>query len=98
MVPSHWVPWQKTATKWTKTQFSQGHFVRKPVWIHPQMEGGGGVNVEGGGGGGRLCEILAKWGVGVNPHRGVNPREYGSIKYWGIRYSKHGKVLMFGKV
>ena len=38
----------KTATKWTKTQFGQAHFVRKPVWIHPQMEGGGGggVNVK----------------------------------------------------
>ena len=22
------------------------HFVRKPVWIHPQMEGGGGVYVK----------------------------------------------------
>ena len=41
----------------------------------PRWRGGGGVNVEGGGG--RLCEILAKWGVGVSPHRGVNPREYG---------------------
>ena len=34
-------------------------------------------SADGGGGGGRLCVILAKWGVGVNPHRGVNPREYG---------------------
>ena len=38
-----------------------------------------------GGGGGRLCEILAKWGGGggVYPHRGINPREYG-IVIWKI--------------
>ena len=35
--------------------------------------------VNDGGGGGRLCEILAKWGVGVYPDRGVNPRGYGTL-------------------
>ena len=38
----HRTGWRKTATKWAKIQFGQAHFVRKPVWIHPQMEGGGG--------------------------------------------------------
>ena len=73
MLPSHWVA--ETATKWTKTQFGHAHFIRKPAWIHPQIEGGGGALMCGGGG--RLCEILAKWGVGVYPDRGVNPRGYG---------------------
>ena len=30
----------------TKTQFGQAHFIRKPMWIHPQMGGGGGVYVK----------------------------------------------------
>ena len=44
--------------------------------VDPSPDGEGGGNV---GGGGRLCEILAKWGVGVYPDRGVNPRGYGII-------------------
>ena len=52
--------------EWRPSSAKLNHFVKKPVWIHPQM-----------GGGGHLCEILAKWGAGVYPDKGVNPRGYG---------------------
>ena len=76
MLPSHWLA-------------ENSHYMNEdPVWpssfcsktsVDPSPdggEGGGGGNV--GGGGGHLCEILVKWGVGVCPDRGVNPRGYGT--------------------
>ena len=36
-------------------------FFRSKTDVDPSPDRGGG------GGGGRLCEILVKWGVGVNP-------------------------------
>ena len=53
---------------------------------------GGGRLRGGGGGGGRLCEILAKWGVGVYPDRGINPRGYGnrisSVQFYKVTQTR----------
>ena len=79
MLPSHWVAENGPLNEQRPSLATLISFENRRGSILKLRGGGGGVTV-----GGRLCEILAKWGVGVYPDRGVNQRGYGMYTCWNI--------------